>query len=272
MPYVTTDDGARIFYRLDGQDRSPVVLLSNSLGTALAMWDPQVPALAERYRVLRYDSRGHGRSDAPAGPYDIARLGRDAVALLDGLGIERAAFCGLSKGGMVGQWLGVNAASRIDRLILASTSAHIGAPEVWAQRIATVRAQGIAAIVPGVIDRWFTQAFRERSPSTVESVAAMLRATDPEGYVACCAAVRDMDQRDAIAAIRAPTLVLYGRHDLVTPLEHAQAIAERIEGAALVELDAAHLANIEAESAFTAAVLGFLAGPGAGQAPARRDA
>lgn len=258
MTHITTDDGVRIHYRLEGRDDRPVVLLSNSLGTTLAMWDPQLPRLAESYRVLRYDSRGHGRSDAPQGPYDVARLGRDAVALLDALGIDRVAFCGLSKGGMVGQWLGVHAGERVDRLILANTSAYIGAPEVWERRIATVRSQGMAAIVPGVIERWFTPTFQEREPAAVERVATMLRTTDPEGYVACCAAVRDMDQRDAIAAIHAPTLVIAGRHDQVTPVEHAALIAGRVPGAQLVELAAAHLGNIEDAAGFTDAMLDFL--------------
>lgn len=258
MPYIVTDDGTPIHFQLDGPEDREVVLLSNSLGTALAMWDAQVPALADRYRVLRYDSRGHGCSGAPPGPYDIARLGRDALALLDALSIERVAFCGLSKGGMVGQWLGVHASDRIDRLILANTSAHIGAPEVWEQRIATVRAQGMAAITPSVIERWFTGAFQEREPDAVERVAAMLRATDPEGYVACCAAVRDMDQRAAISRIKVPTLVIAGRHDLVTPLDHAKLIADQVTRAKLVELDAAHLGNVEDAAGFTTVMLEFL--------------
>jgi 3-oxoadipate enol-lactonase len=257
MPFVDRGD-ARIFYMLDGPEDRPVLMLSNSLGTTLEMWEPQVPALAERFRLLRYDSRGHGRSDAPPGPYSIELLGHDALALLDELRIERAHVCGLSKGGMVGMWLGVHARQRVERLVLCNTSAHIGMPEVWDQRIATVRAHGMAAIVPGVIDRWFTPSFQEQAPEAVARIAAMLRATDPAGYVACCAAVRDMDQRAAIRAITAPTLVIAGRHDQATPPEQARLIAERIAGARLVELDAAHLSNIEAEAAFTAAMLEFL--------------
>jgi 3-oxoadipate enol-lactonase len=178
---------------------------------------------------------------------------------LDGLGLERVSFCGLSKGGMVGQWLGAHAGERLERLVLACTSACTGSPEVWDQRIATVRTQGIAAIVPGVIDRWFTKGFQERSPEAVDRIAAMLRATDPEGYVACCAAVRDMDQREAIRVIRVPTLVIAGRHDQATPPDQARLIAERVPGARLVELDTAHLGNVEAAEAFTRAVLDFLA-------------
>ena len=258
MPHVTADDGTRLFYRWDGEEGHPVLLLSNSLGTTLEMWDPQVPALAERFRVLRYDSRGHGKSDAPMGPYTIERLGRDALALLDGLGVARASFGGLSMGGMVGMWLGVNAPERLERLVLANTSSRSGAPEVWDQRIATVKAQGMGAIVPGVIDRWFTKRFQEQDPDAVERIAAMLRGTDPEGYAACCAAVRDMNQEGAIGAIRTPTLVIGGTHDLATPMDHSHAIVARIKGARLVEIDAAHLANIEQAPAFTRALLDFL--------------
>jgi 3-oxoadipate enol-lactonase len=257
MPFAQ-GQGARIHYEIEGPADGPVLLLSNSLGTDLGMWSPQMPSLAARYRVLRYDSRGHGRSEAPEGPYTIDMLGQDAVAVLDAAGVERALFCGLSKGGMVGQWLGVNAPDRVGRLVLANTAAFIGAPEVWNQRIETVRAQGMAAIVPGVIDRWFTKPFQERAPDSVARIRDMLLATDPGGYTACCAAVRDMDQRQAISAIRVPTLVIAGRHDLATSPEQGRLIAETVPGARFLELDAAHLSNIEAEAAFTHALLDFL--------------
>jgi 3-oxoadipate enol-lactonase len=257
MPFAQ-GQGARIHYEIEGPADGPVLLLSNSLGTDLGMWSPQMPSLAARYRVLRYDSRGHGRSEAPEGPYTIDTLGQDAVAVLDAAGVERALFCGLSKGGMVGQWLGVNAPDRVGRLVLANTAAFIGAPEVWNQRIETVRAQGMAAIVPGVIDRWFTKPFQERAPDSVARIRDMLLATDPGGYTACCAAVRDMDQRQAISAIRVPTLVIAGRHDLATSPEQGRLIAETVPGARFLELDAAHLSNIEAEAAFTHALLDFL--------------
>jgi 3-oxoadipate enol-lactonase len=258
MPHITTGDGTRIFYQFDGVEGRPVLLLSNSLGTTLEMWDPQIPALTGHYRVLRYDSRGHGRSDAPEGPYEIARLGRDAVELIDALNIETVHFCGLSKGGMVGMWLGIHEPDRIDRLVLANTSAYIGAPEVWNARIETVQRDGMAAIVPGVIERWFTPHFQQADPAAVERIASMLREIPPQGYVACCAAVRDMDQRAEIAAISAPTLVISGTHDGATPPAHAQLIAGEIAGAALVDLDAAHLSNIEQADLFTRNLVGFL--------------
>ena len=258
MRHITTGDGTRIFYQFDGEEGRPVLLLSNSLGTTLEMWDPQIPDLASHYRVLRYDSRGHGRSDAPEGPYEIARLGRDAVDLLDALNIETVRFCGLSKGGMVGMWLGIHEPDRVERLVLANTSAYIGAPEVWNARIETVKRDGMAAIVPGVIERWFTPRFQKADPAAVDRIASMLRGIAPQGYVACCAAVRDMDQRAQIAAISAPTLVISGTHDGATPPAHAQLIAGEIAGAALVDLDAAHLSNIEQADLFTSNLVGFL--------------
>jgi 3-oxoadipate enol-lactonase len=257
MPFAQ-GQGARIHYEIEGPEDGAVLLLSNSLGTDLGMWSPQMPSLTARYRVLRYDSRGHGHSEAPVGPYTIDMLGRDAVAVLDTAGVDRARFCGLSKGGMVGQWLGVNAADRVERLVLANTAAFIGAPEVWNQRIETVRAQGMAAIVPGVIDRWFTKPFQEQAPASVVRIRDMLLTTDPEGYTACCAAVRDMDQRQAISAIGVPTLVIAGRYDLATSPEQGRLIADTVPGARFLELDAAHLSNIEAEAAFTRALLDFL--------------
>lgn len=258
MPHITTDDGARIAYRFDGPDSAPVLLLSNSLGTAMAMWEPQMAALAERFHVLRYDSRGHGSSDAPPGPYTVERLGRDALALLDSQEVARAHVAGVSKGGMVGQWLGANAPGRVGRLVLANTSAHIGQPEVWDQRIAAVREKGMEAVVPGVIDRWFTKPFQEGHPDAVARIRDMLLATTREGYTACAAAVRDMDQREDLRRIAAPVLAIAGRHDLATPPDHARLIADTVQDGRLLELDAAHLSNIEADAAFTAAVLDFL--------------
>jgi 3-oxoadipate enol-lactonase len=258
MPHIEIE-GVRIHYRLDGTEGAPALLLSNSLGTTLELWQPQLEPFGRHFRLLRYDTRGHGGSAVTPGPYTIDRLGRDALALLDALGLAKAQVCGLSMGGMIGQWLAIHAPERVQRLALCNTSAQIGAPEVWNERIATVRAKGMAAIVPAVIDRWFTKPFQEREPQAVARIRDMLLGTDPEGYVACCAAVRDMDQREGLAQITAPTLVIAGRHDLATPPEHAVLLARRIPGARLVELDAAHLSNIEAEAAFNAALLDFFA-------------
>jgi 3-oxoadipate enol-lactonase len=258
MSFVTTDDGVRLWYQIEGSAAAPTIVLSNSLGTDLAMWDAQLPALVGQFQVLRYDTRGHGRSDVPAQPYLVDRLGRDVLALLDACGIARAHFCGLSMGGMTGMWLGREAPERIDRLALCNTAARIGPPEIWDKRVETVRAGGMAAIVPGVIERWFTAPFRLREPEAVARIVAMLRATPPEGYVAACLAIRDMDQREQLATISARTLVIAGASDQATPAADGRLVAERIAGARFVELAAAHLSNIEAEGDFTAALLGFL--------------
>ncbi|MBM3523219.1 MAG: 3-oxoadipate enol-lactonase [Alphaproteobacteria bacterium] len=257
MPFADVP-GARLFHRLEGDPDKPVLLLSNSLGTTHAMWEPQMAALLRRFRVLRYDSRGHGQSSITLGPYDIVTLGRDALALIEGLGLGRVHVAGLSMGGMVAMWLAVNAPTRVDRLILANTSARIGAPEVWNARIETVRSKGMAAIIPGVIERWFTPSFRARDPATVDRIARMLHAAEPAGYVACCAAVRDVDLIDRLPGVESPTLVIAGTHDAATPPAHAERIAGSIKGARIVTLDAAHLSNVEQANAFTAAMLEVL--------------
>jgi 3-oxoadipate enol-lactonase len=218
-----------------------------------------VPAFSDRFRVLRYDSRGHGRSGVPPGPYSIEDFGRDALALIDGLGLDRVHFCGLSKGGMVGMWLASNAPARLESLVLANTSAQIGAPETWNRRIELVRTSGMDAIADGVLERWFSSDFRARAPEAVATTRRMLVATPVPGYIASCAAVRDMDQRKTLASIRARTLVIVGSLDAATPPSHGQAIAAAIPGARVVELAAAHLSNIEVPLAFSEAVLELLA-------------
>jgi 3-oxoadipate enol-lactonase len=259
MPATFVDAGdARLHYRVDGPPGAPVLVLSNSLGTDMAMWDPQVDALAQRFRVLRYDTRGHGSSSATPGPYSIERLGRDVLALLDALHIERAHFCGLSMGGMTGMWLGLHASPRLHRLVLANTAAQIGPPDNWNARIAKVRGGGMAAISQAVLERWFTPQFQAQNPDRIAWMRAMIERQPADGYVACCAAVRDMDQRDAIAGIRVPTLVIAGSGDMATPPADGRFLAERIAGAQFVELAAAHLSNLEAVAPFTAALLTFL--------------
>ena len=258
MPHLACQDGVELNYRIDGDDAAPVLVLSNSLGTDLAMWEPQMRALPQHFRVLRYDTRGHGMSGLSPAPYAVDRLGKDVLALLDGLGIAQAHFCGLSMGGMTGMWLGVHAPDRLGRLVLCNTAAKIGTPEIWNARIAAVEKGGMAAIQPGVIQRWFTEDFAAAHPDAVSPIAAMLLATAPEGYAAACAAVRDMDQRQAIAAIRAPTLVIAGTHDLATSAAEGRAVADAIPNATYAELPAAHLSNIESAQAFTNALLKFL--------------
>ncbi len=257
MQYALVD-GCKLHYRMDGTRGKPVLVLSNSLGTELAMWDGQVDALRPHFCIVRYDTRGHGASDAPLGPYSIERLGRDVIGLLDHLQAARASVCGLSLGGMTAMWLGANAPERVDRLVLANTAPRMAPPDMWNQRIDKVKAGGIAAVSDMVLARWFTPAFAEREPDTVRQMKAMMERQPPEGYVACCAAVRDMDQRESLSRIRAPTLVVAGAHDASTPPWDAKFIADAIEGARMVELDAAHISNIEAADAFNAAIVPFL--------------
>jgi 3-oxoadipate enol-lactonase len=251
-------EGVRLHYELEGREDAPVLVLSNSLGTTLEMWAPQMPALLQHFRVLRHDARGHGRSDVPPGPYSTAQLGADVLALMDHLGIARAHFCGLSMGGMIGMWLGTHHAGRLDRLALCNTAAKIGTPETWNPRIAKVEAEGMASIVDTVLERWFTDRFRARAPEQVAVVRDMLLNTAPAGYSANCAAVRDMDQRADLASIRVPTLVIAGTHDGSTPAADGRAVADAIPGARYVELDAAHLSNWEQSEQFTQALVAFL--------------
>jgi len=257
MPFIDAAVG-RIHYALDGPSGAAVLVLSNSLGTNLALWDGQVPYFARHFRVLRYDSRGHGKSSATPGPYAIERLSRDVIELLDYLEANTAHFCGLSLGGMVGIWLAAHHPDRLGKLILANTAAYLGPAETWNARIDAVRRGGLAAIVESVIERWFTPAFRKQSPDDVNRVRKMLLATPADGYAACCAAICDMDQRAELGRISSPTLVIAGRHDPATPPEGSRAMVGAIRGAAYVELLAAHLSNVEAADAFNGVVLDFL--------------
>ena len=257
MPFADLPD-VRLHYRFDGPDDAPLLVLSNSLRTSLDMWAPQMPALVAQFRVLRYDTRGHGASSAPPGPYRVDQLGSDVVGLLDHLGIERAHFCGLSMGGMTGLWLAIHAPSLVSRLVLANTGAKIGDDNAWNARIATAKEGGMADVVEGVLATWFTARFRSLQPAAIEPVRAMMLAMSVEGYVANCEALRDADLRDSIASITAPTLVITGHHDVSTPSDSGRALVDAIPGACHVELDAAHLSNIEQAGAFTTAVLNFL--------------
>lgn len=258
MPVHTTDDGCRLACELAGPAGAPVVVLSNSLGTDRTLWDPQIEALTARFRVLRYDTRGHGASAAPPGDYTIDLLGRDVVSLLDAEGVARASVCGISIGGLTALWLGIHVPDRIDRLVLANTAARIGSPELWDERTRLVRAEGLAALADATMARWFTAAFRDAAPATIARVRATLLGVPAAGYLGCCAALREADLRDSAAQVQAPTLVVTGRHDVATPPEAGAWLAATIPGAQLVEFDAAHLSNLECAPAFTAAVVDFL--------------
>lgn len=257
MPFIGLHD-ARIHYSLEGPANSPVVVLSHSLGVDLSMWEPQVPVLANSLRVLRYDTRGHGQSSVTPGPYTVEQLGRDVLGLLDALKIERAHFCGLSLGGQIGQWLGANAPQRLQKLILCNTTAKIGTPEIWNSRIETVRKDGMKAVAGPVIERWFTPEFRRSNPVRTAKILHLLENMDSEGYIACSAAVRDFDFRSKLKEISAPVLVIGGTHDPSTPPKDVRSMAGGIPGAKYVELNAAHLSNIEAQERFTAEVSSFL--------------
>lgn len=251
-------NGISLYYEVSGRDDGPSLLLSNSLGTSLDMWWPQMALIDSRFRVVRYDSRGHGRSEAPDADYTMDQLGRDAVALMDHLEIGKSSVCGVSKGGMVAMWLGANAPERIDKLVMANTSAYLGQPEAWQSRIDLVRNEGMAALVPILLERWFTAEFRERCPIDVKRVEDGLLVTTAAGYAGCCAAIRDMDQRASLASITAPTLVIGGLSDPATPPENTQFLADSIPGAQLVNLQSAHLSNIERAGEFNAALGDFL--------------
>jgi 3-oxoadipate enol-lactonase len=258
MPFVTVGD-LDVRYELAGPAEAPVVILSHSLGADLSMWDPQARAIAARFRVLRYDGRGHGRTTVAPGPYSIETLARDVLAFMDALGVERAHFCGLSMGGMIGMWLGAHARVRIDRLVLCNTGARIGTSEGWNARIRAVERGGMIAVAPAVIERWFTSEFRHRSPEIVARAERMVADAPAAGYTACCAAIRDADESPHLAAIDARTLVIAGTHDPATPPADGQALAAAIPRARYLELAASHLSNLEAEASFTAELLVFLA-------------
>ncbi len=251
------DSTARLHHETEGPRDAPAVVLAPSLGTTLGMWDAQVPALAERFRVVRYNHRGHAGSAVPPGPYSVADLGHDVLALLDELRLDRVLFGGVSLGGMVGMWLAAHAPQRIERLALCCTSAHMPPAQGWAERAESVRRRGTAAAVAGdSAARWFTPGFRGREPAAVERAVTMLRETPDEGYAGCCEAIGGMDLRGDLAAIRAPTLVIAGADDPATPPEHARTIAADVTGARVEVLDgASHLAAMERPEAVTGLVL-----------------
>jgi 3-oxoadipate enol-lactonase len=255
---VIEADGCSIYVEVDGPERGPVLMLSNSLGTTMQMWDAQVAPFADHFRVVRYDSRGHGKSGAPAGPYTMDRLGRDALAVLDTLGVEKTNWCGLSLGGMVGQWIAANAPARMERMVVSNTASYFADKSGWTERLRLVGEKGIPAFAAQNMERWFTKEFRERSPDVVARVQAMFASTPVEGYLGCGAAVRDVDHRELLPKISAPTLVIAGRHDGATPPEANEYISKRIPGAQFALVDASHLSNIEQAQAYTRMVLDFL--------------
>lgn len=257
MPFAELND-VKLYYTVTGAESKPVLVLSNSLGTSLDMWTPQLERFASHFRVLRYDTRGHGKSEVVPGPYTIAQLGNDVIALLDYLNIERAHFCGLSMGGITGMWLGVHHPKRVDRLILSNTAAYIGPPENWTNRIHEIQNNGLASIAPAIVARWLTPEFAAAHPAVVTDLLAMLISTPDAGYTAACMAVRDADLRQDVQNITAPTLIISATFDLPTPPVDGRYLQKSIPGARYVELSAAHSSNQEQVMPYADAVLSFL--------------
>jgi 3-oxoadipate enol-lactonase len=255
--YFADIDGAKIHYRFDGPTNAPVVLLSNSLGTDLSMWEPQIPTFSSRFRTLRYDTRGHGRSTVTPGPYSIELLANDVLTLLDQLKIENVYYCGLSLGGMVGIWLAINRPDRIRKLVLSNTAARIGPPEFWDSRVNIVRTTGMPGVVPAVLARWFTPEYLQQSPDSINRFKRILENTPVDGYCACCLAIRDADLSGSLSCINMPTLVITGKRDAATKPSDGKFLADSIKGAYYLEFEAAHLSNVEVQYQFTDAVLKF---------------
>jgi 3-oxoadipate enol-lactonase len=259
VPFALTEDGVRLHYRVDGPAVGSPVLLINSLGTDLRMWQPQVEALADRFRVIRYDSRGHGQSDAPPGPYTLERLALDALAVLDALDVQRANVCGLSLGGLVALWFAIYRPGRVQRSIFANTAARIGTEESWTARIEAVQAGGMAAIRDTVLARFLSAAYREREPAVTRQIAEMLDRTPPHGYIGACAALCDADLRHLASTVEAPSLVIGGEHDEATPPAQAEDLHAAIVPSELMVIPGvAHLSNLEAPEWFNRRLLDHL--------------
>jgi 3-oxoadipate enol-lactonase len=257
MPTIEAD-GCPLNVEIEGNERAPVLMLSNSLGTDLHMWDDQAAEFARHFRLIRYDRRGHGKSGTTPGPYSFERFGRDILAILDALKIRSVNWCGLSMGGMDGQWLGANAADRVEKLVLANTNFYYADKAPWADRIKFVREKGLAQLVDANMERWFTKGFREANPQGIARMKKIFLGSNPEGYVGCVEAIRDMDFRASNPRITKPALVIVGKHDPATPPAAGEEIARQIKGAKVAALEAAHISNIEQPKAFTEAVLNFL--------------
>jgi 3-oxoadipate enol-lactonase len=252
----------RLAATLEGPAGAPVVVLGNSLGTTREVWEPQVAALGERFRLLRFEHRGHGGSPAPPGPYTIAELGADVLALLDGLGLQAVSYCGISLGGMIGMWLAAHAPERIGALGLCCTSAYLPPAGFWAGRAEQARAGGMASLSEQVVARWFTPAFRARDPAAVAGFVTTLEGVDPEGYAGCCEAIAALDLRSSLGRISAPAMVIAGAEDPATPPWHGAQIASAVRGARLrVIRGGSHLANVSQPGEVTAILLAHLTGP-----------
>lgn len=258
MPFLCKASN-RLYYRIDGRSDRPLLVLGNSLGTDVFMWDRQMDAFTAHFRVLRMDTRGHGASDVMAGEARIDDLGRDVLDVVDALQVRHFYFCGVSLGAMVGQWLGIHAPDRVRRLVLSNASAHLPSHESWSQRMELVRRHGMTALTEAVMPRFFSQRYRDRDEPFFHSMRTSFEATPAEGYAACCAAVRDADFRPDVKKISVPTLIIAGEFDAATPPDpHAKLLHESIPGARLALLPTGHISNVEHPEAFNRAVLEFL--------------
>lgn len=246
-----------IHYRLDGPEKAPVLVLSNSLGTTLSMWDAQMPALTEYFRVLRYDTHGHGQT-TKRGKVTLSQLGEDVISLLDHLNIDRASFCGISMGGLTGLWLARFAPERFESIVVANSAAKIGEQAGWLSRARTVRSEGMGVVAASSAERWFTPAYRQQQPAIMEQLCHQLAESDAEGYAECCEALAAADLRAEVAAITVPTLIIAGEYDPVTTVADADYLHQQIDGAFQVELPTSHLSNIEVRGEFNAALVSFL--------------
>jgi 3-oxoadipate enol-lactonase len=251
-------DGTKLFYTLDGPENAPVLMLSNSLGTTHKMWEPQLAAFSKTFRVLRYDRRGHGQSSSPPAPYSIEDLGLDALAIMDAAGVSKVNWCGLSMGGMTGLWLATNHPDRIEKLVVCSAATFMPPPELWNGRIKTAQDKGIEVLAAPTMQRWFTAGFIKASQDKVAFIREQFLQTTVEGFSGCAAAMRDMDQRETIKTIAAPTLVIVGADDQGTTPAEAGFIVNRVPDACGVILKGSHIINVEAPEAFTKEVLEFL--------------
>jgi 3-oxoadipate enol-lactonase len=258
IEHIEVEPGVRLAVDVPASFGKPVVVLSNSIGASMGMWDEISDRLSGQLSIVRYDTRGHGKSDVPTGPYNIERLGLDVIAILDLLKIQQAVFCGLSLGGLTGMWLGANRGERLAGLVLANTAANFPPASIWRDRAAAVRTNGMGSLVQATLDRWFTPAFRERAPERIAQIAEMIGATPSEGYAGCCDVLAVADLRPRLSDISCPVQVVCGAHDPSTPPERGEEIVAGIRGAQMVTLDAAHISAVEAPDAFAHELTKFM--------------
>ncbi|MEQ1418009.1 3-oxoadipate enol-lactonase [Acinetobacter indicus] len=257
MPTFTSQD-AEINYQTFGDATKPALVFSNSLGTNFKMWQPQIDHFQQDFFVICYDTRGHGASSAPQGPYTLDQLGQDVVNLLDHLNIEKAAFCGISMGGLTGQWLAINKPERFSHVVVCNTAAKIGQEQAWNERAALVREQGLTPIASTAAGRWFTEPFIQSNAATVTTLSNDLGAGSPEGYASCCEALAKADVREQLKDIQVPVFIVAGQQDPVTTVADGEFMQQRIANAELFEINASHISNIEQPEAFNQAVQAFI--------------